>query len=1068
MVLRPNAPTLQATPTLVPFTQSAVPGQSTIFLQQAPQAGNLIANQTQVKVITPQGRMQMQQIQTPSGPKLIAVPIGQTLLPSGGNVQLTGGNVQLTPTFTATGQLQFQATPNIGLSSTPILANNSQAYTLQASQTNGGQPVIQTTYTTTVPRTSGYLQTSSGGITTVVSAIQGTLPVTSSNQIAGQSVIQSNNNIPHDAQLLQTPVSPNKRKKSKKKRRDPSDESPPKSGTVDLGALMKDVGLDIDYMDDGFGMDTDHVLVSSASTNDSSQNQSSLNTSQDSTSSSVSDSGSSIIGSIPSSIGGVPSIPQLSIGQLTTTIAPPQFVTSQLSAVGPQLSAVGSHLSAVAPQQIGAVGPQLNAVAPHLGAVAPQLSAVAPQLSAVSPQLGSVRLANPQIVTPQLTAPTVPGSSLQLVQGPDGQFILQTNPAPGIISQPVEVNTGATTTNPVQVQTRPESIGNAPSPSQKSSPRAPARPRPMPDPSRTPLFDDLTLPPGWHRKVSQRKSGASAGRYEVFIIGPTSKRFRSRNELKNFFEKTGETQLNPDDFDFSTFGRNNPKGPAPSIPTASASTIRQPNSLGTSVATGSVIVTTSPSTEATMPQVIQSPVPRSATAPSTITSLPAAAASAPTVSAQEYDLIKNLQRDLEVTGMASVAAAKALEGSSNQLPSPRNILLQNIQQPLPQASLTGPGMGSGLQPISLPTTPQQIMVKSTDPTTPSTASLEDADAQISLLLKTMQQQPGVKLIDEDKVTQFIESLAESTDTKPSYSNISGMRSPIPSPSSRLRTQSGSQSQSPGHTLPKSPVQAVVPSVRQPVVPMLRSPGPSNSRSPGPVMMRVQSPGPSRPIHRTSGTLSSEGVPSPSMPVLTPQVSLPSKPHDTSFQNTYLDSLSKSQISDPKKIRLRNSSGVGNIGSPGGNMPMLSPTTGILHSPSPLSDRGTGSPLPLSNPLVQSHITNKSSVIQSSGGSFGVIQPVHRTESHTGTVTSTTMTGPPNVTVQANVSQPNLGLGGAGSQIRALQHLPPNTRLVRGPNGQVTLQKIQTIELSQEMQQVTSIFYILILMKADCC
>jgi methyl CpG binding protein 2 len=59
--------------------------------------------------------------------------------------------------------------------------------------------------------------------------------------------------------------------------------------------------------------------------------------------------------------------------------------------------------------------------------------------------------------------------------------------------------------------------------------------------------------------VSQRKSGASAGRYEVFIIGPSGKRFRSRNELKTFFEKTGETGLNPDDFDFSTFGRNNPK-----------------------------------------------------------------------------------------------------------------------------------------------------------------------------------------------------------------------------------------------------------------------------------------------------------------------------------------------------------------------------------------------------------------------------------------------------------------------------------------------------------------------------
>jgi hypothetical protein len=38
--------------------------------------------QPQVKIITPQGRMQMQQIQTPSGPKLIAVPVG------GGSIQV--------------------------------------------------------------------------------------------------------------------------------------------------------------------------------------------------------------------------------------------------------------------------------------------------------------------------------------------------------------------------------------------------------------------------------------------------------------------------------------------------------------------------------------------------------------------------------------------------------------------------------------------------------------------------------------------------------------------------------------------------------------------------------------------------------------------------------------------------------------------------------------------------------------------------------------------------------------------------------------------------------------------
>ena len=78
------------------------------------------------------------------------------------------------------------------------------------------------------------------------------------------------------------------------------------------------------------------------------------------------------------------------------------------------------------------------------------------------------------------------------------------------------------------------------------------------DPNRLPLYLDTRLPPGWHRKVSQRKSGASAGRYEVFIIGPTGKRFRSRNEMRAFFDKTNnDSNIDPDDFDFSIFGSNN-------------------------------------------------------------------------------------------------------------------------------------------------------------------------------------------------------------------------------------------------------------------------------------------------------------------------------------------------------------------------------------------------------------------------------------------------------------------------------------------------------------------------------
>lgn len=69
-------------------------------------------------------------------------------------------------------------------------------------------------------------------------------------------------------------------------------------------------------------------------------------------------------------------------------------------------------------------------------------------------------------------------------------------------------------------------------------------------------------------------------------------------------------------------------------------------------------------------------------------------------------------------------------------------------------------------------------------------------------------------------------------------------------------------------------------------------------------------------------------------------------------------------------------------------------------------------------------------------------------------TSSSLTTPSLPTPSAPVSQLVTMGGGAASQMRALQNLPPNTRLVKGPNGQYTLQKIQTIELSQEMQQVS--------------
>ena len=45
------------------------------------------------------------------------------------------------------------------------------------------------------------------------------------------------------------------------------------------------------------------------------------------------------------------------------------------------------------------------------------------------------------------------------------------------------------------------------------------------------------------------------------------------------------------------------------------------------------------------------------------------------------------------------------------------------------------------------------------------------------------------------------------------------------------------------------------------------------------------------------------------------------------------------------------------------------------------------------------------------------------------------------------------VGGASTQRRALQNLPQNTKLVRGPNGQYSLQKVQTIEPTADQQNV---------------
>ena len=88
--------------------------------------------------------------------------------------------------------------------------------------------------------------------------------------------------------------------------------------------------------------------------------------------------------------------------------------------------------------------------------------------------------------------------------------------------------------------------------------------------NKIPLFHDPTLPPGWSRwigvvkggghflifcrKVTQRMTGATAGGWDTYLIDPTGKRFRSKQEIRRHFERIGEVFLRWEDFDFNPFG----------------------------------------------------------------------------------------------------------------------------------------------------------------------------------------------------------------------------------------------------------------------------------------------------------------------------------------------------------------------------------------------------------------------------------------------------------------------------------------------------------------------------------
>lgn len=73
------------------------------------------------------------------------------------------------------------------------------------------------------------------------------------------------------------------------------------------------------------------------------------------------------------------------------------------------------------------------------------------------------------------------------------------------------------------------------------------------------LIIDKKLPPGWQKHFIQRKTGNSAGKWDaVFIHEASNKKFRSRSDLRAFFETQRLSNFDPNKFDFCVHRRKRP------------------------------------------------------------------------------------------------------------------------------------------------------------------------------------------------------------------------------------------------------------------------------------------------------------------------------------------------------------------------------------------------------------------------------------------------------------------------------------------------------------------------------